>query len=338
MIRLSTVLLAFLLVIAACSKDPLAEPENAALLQVPYRFPVPDFPADNEFSEVRWTLGKKLFFDPAMSRDSSISCASCHHPGSAFSDTVKFSFGVDSALGIRNVPSLANVAYHPYFMREGGAATLEMQVLVPIQEHHEFDFNILLIAERMQEDSSYRRLSMEAYNRVPDPFVITRALATFERSFISGNSPYDSFYYKGNMDAISAEAIRGFVLFNSDKASCSECHGGFNFTGYAFKNNGLYKEYADPGRFKLTGLEEDRALFKTPSLRNVAVTAPYMHDGSFKSLEEVVEHYNSGGQGHPNQDPLVRPLGLTVEERAELVAFLRSLTDEEFINDPRFQN
>jgi len=333
----SLFLILFLLV-AACGKDPLSLPENAALMKVPVGFPVPDFPPDNEFSEARWTLGRKLFFDPVMSRDSSVSCASCHNPRFAFSDSVAFSLGTDSAVGVRNTLPLANVAYHPYFMREGGDASLEMQILTHIREHNEFDFNILLIAERMQEDSSYRRLSMEAYNRVPDPFVITRALATFERSFISGNSPYDSFYYKGDMDAIPAGAIRGFVLFNSDKAGCSECHGGFNLTGYAFKNNGLYKEYADPGRFKLTGLEEDRALFKTPSLRNVAVTAPYMHDGSFKSLEEVVEHYNSGGQGHPNQDPHVRPLGLTPEERAELVAFLRSLTDEEFINDPRFQN
>lgn len=326
-----------LLLASACSKEPLPNPEPEPLLQVPAGFPDPVFPEGNAFSEIRWTLGKKLFFDPFLSRDSSLSCASCHLPQYAFSDTVAFSPGVDNAPGVRNAPSLANVAYHPYFTREGGVPTLEMQILVPIQEHNEFDFNILLIAERLQYDSVYQKLSWEAYDRAPDHFVITRAIACFERSLLSGNSRYDQYYFQKKNNALSPAERRGMDLFFSGKTNCSDCHNGFNFTNYAFENNGLYEEYADPGRFRLTGLEEDRARFKVPSLRNAALTAPYMHDGSVPTLEAVVEHYNSGGAGHPHKNALVRPLDLSEQERSDLVAFLRSLTDESFVQNDNFR-
>ncbi|MFZ2900084.1 MAG: cytochrome c peroxidase [Saprospiraceae bacterium] len=321
-------LICIALAVVACGKEPVPEPEP--LLQAPDGFPDPIFPEGNELTEARWLLGKKLFFDPVLSRDSSISCASCHLPAFAFSDTTAFSPGVGGAPGTRNSPSLANVAYHPYFMREGGVPTLEMQILVPIQEHNEFDFNILLIAERLQRDSLYRAMSQAAYDREPDHFVITRAIACFERTLLSGGSAYDR-------DELSPAAERGRQLFFGEKTQCSQCHGGFNFTHYTFENNGLYEAYADPGRFRLTGLEEDRALFKVPSLRNVALTAPYMHDGSFRSLTEVIAHYNSGGAAHPHKNPLVRPLGLSPQERADLVAFLESLTDEAFVNNPLFR-
>lgn len=316
----------------ACGKEPAPEPlpEPEPLLQVPQGFPDPVFPEGNELTEARWLLGKKLFFDPVLSRDSSISCASCHLPAFAFSDTTSFSPGVGGAPGTRNSPSLANVAYHPYLLREGGLPTLEMQILVPIQEHNEFDFNILLIAERLQRDSLYRAMSLAAYGREPDHFVITRAIACFERTLLSGGSAYDR-------NEMPAAAGRGMQLFFDEKTQCSQCHGGFNFTHYAFENNGLYETYADPGRFRLTGVEEDRALFKVPSLRNVALTAPYMHDGSIRSLEEVVAHYNGGGAAHPHKSPLIRPLGMSPQERADLVAFLEALTDEAFVNNPRFR-
>ena len=137
--------------------------------------------------------------------------------------------------------------------------------------------------------------------------------------------------------ALSATEKRGMALFFSEKTNCSQCHAGFNFTNYALENNGLYTEYADPGRFRLTGLETDRARFKMPTLRNVSLTAPYMHDGSLQTLESVVAHYDSGGKSHPNKSVLVRPLGLTATEKADLVAFLRSLTDESFAGNPKFQ-
>ncbi len=323
----------------ACQKDPsgIAPVVPEPLLVVPAGFPSPEFPGGNELTAARWALGKKLFYDSVLSRDSSISCASCHNAAHAFSDTVTFSPGVDGLPGTRNAPTLANIAYHPYYTREGGVPTLEMQILVPIQEHNEFDFNILLIAERLARDTAYARMAREAYDRTPDAFVITRSIACFERTLISGESRFDQFASQGKTTALNAAEKRGMDLFLSDKTNCAQCHKGFNFTNYTFENNGLYTDYPDPGRFRLTELESDRARFKVPTLRNVALTAPYMHDGSLLTLESVVDHYNSGGQPHPNKSILIHPLGLTASEKADLVAFLRSLTDEQFANNPKFR-
>ncbi|MCW5925195.1 MAG: c-type cytochrome [Saprospiraceae bacterium] len=325
--------------LAACRKElPEVSPvEPEPLLAVPPGFPNPAFPDGNELTPARWALGKKLFYDPVMSSDSTLSCASCHHAAKAFSDTVAFSPGVAGRPGTRNAPTLANIGYHPYFTREGGVPTLEMQILVPIQEHNEFDFNILLIAERLLRDTAYTRMSQEAYGRSPDAFIITRSIACFERTFISGQSRYDQYFFQKKNAALTATEKRGMDLFFSEKTDCSQCHTGFNITNYAFENNGLYADYPDPGRFRLTELESDRARFKVPTLRNAALTAPYMHDGSLPTLEAVVEHYNSGGQPHPNKSTLIRPLALTATEKADLVAFLNSLTDEAFISNPKFR-
>lgn len=333
------ILLALSGLLFACQKD-VPEPGTAPvepLLAVPPGFPAPVFPAGNELTPARWALGKRLFYDPVMSVDSALACASCHHAARAFSDTVAFSPGTAGRPGTRNAPTLANIGYHPYFTREGGVPTLEMQILVPIQEHNEFDFNILLIADRLLRDTSYVRMSREAYDRDPDAFVITRSIGCFERTIISGQSRYDQYFFQGKNDALLPAEKRGMELFFSEKTNCSQCHSGFNFSNYAFENNGLYSDYPDPGRYRLTKLESDRARFKVPTLRNVALTAPYMHDGSLNTLKAVVTHYNSGGQPHPNKSVLVRPLGLTPAEQADLVAFLQSLTDEPFVNNPKFR-
>jgi len=176
----------------------------------------------------------------------------------------------------------------------------------------------------------------KAYDREPDPFVITRSIANFERSLISGNSKYDQYEFQGRTKALQSNELRGKELFFSAKANCSLCHGDFNFTNYAFENNGLYKTYADSGRMRLTRNEQDRALFKVPSLRNVELTAPYMHDGSMETLEQVVAHYNSGGRFHKNNN-LIKPLDLTKQEQKDLVAFLKSLTDYDFIANKNYQ-
>lgn len=329
--------LSVIILLVACQPEEAAPlPIFPLLMEVPEGFPEVPYPADNAFTEARWVLGKKLFFDPIMSADMTISCASCHQPGLAFSDDQAFSPGVAQRPGTRNSPSLANVAYHPYYTREGSVPTLEMQVLVPIQEHNEFDFNILLIAERLRADSTYYQMALDAYQREPDPYVITRSLACFERSLLSGNSAYDQ-YTRGDSQ-LSATVLRGKALFFSERTQCSSCHGGFNFTNYAFANNGLYTDYPDPGRFRFTGEEADRATFKVPSLRNVDLTAPYMHDGSLTSLEAVVDHYNSGGKDHPNKSPLLQPLLLSEQEKQDLVAFLQSLTDPLFTENPIFKN
>jgi len=328
-----------LLLIGACQKEnqPDLPPQSEPFLVVPKGFPAPVFPADNELTAARFELGKRLFYDPVMSRDSSISCASCHAPGRAFSDSVAFSPGAGGAAGKRNAPTLANVAYQPYFTREGGVPTLEMQILVPIQEHNEFDFNLLLIADRLKTDTAYVRMSREAYGRDPDFYIITRGIACFERTLISGQSRYDEFYFSGKTNALSIVEQRGMDLFFSEKTNCSNCHAGFNFSNYAFENNGLYDTYPDAGRFRLTEDSSDIARFKVPTLRNVALTAPFMHDGSLPTLQSVVEHYNSGGKGHPHRSPIVRTLGLSAGELSDLVAFLGSLTDEHFINNSKFR-
>jgi len=308
-----------------------------ALNELPKGFPPVVVPEDNHFTEARWELGKKLFYDPALSVSNTISCASCHKPELAFSDNQIFSKGVEDRLGTRNAPSLANVAYHPYFTREGGVPTLEMQVFVPVQEHNEFDFNMVLLAERLAEDPEYVQMSKEAYDKEPDAFVITRALACFERSLISGYSSYDHYKHYGETDALSEIELKGMDLFFSERSNCYKCHFGFDFSDYSFSNNGLYEVYPDEGRKRLTGLDKDLAMFKVPGLRNITVTAPYMHDGSISTLEAVIDHYDSGGFEHPNKSDRIKPLNLTTAEKEALLAFLRTLTDHSFINNSNYR-
>lgn len=326
------------MLLAGCQKDVLPDINyNSNGIAVPEGFPNIEFPDDNGFSEARWELGKKLFFEKRLSADGTVSCASCHQPHLAFSDDVSMSTGTAGKPGTQNAPTLTNVAYHPYFTRAGGVPSLEMQILVPFQEHNEFGLNIVDAAERLAMDDYYREMSLESYGRSFDYFVITRAIATFERSLVSGNSSYDQFFYQNVSTALSPSAWRGMQLFFSEKSHCSTCHSGFNFTNYSFQNNGLYDAYADQGRKRLTGIAEDLALFKVPTLRNVEMTAPYMHDGSLSSLEQVIEHYNSGGKPHANKGALISPLNLTRREKEDLAAFLRSLTDETFIHHPKFK-
>lgn len=331
-----------LLFLASCHKEAyttLVPPEmDEYVLRVPAGFEMPEIPADNTFSKSRIALGRRLFYDPALSKDSTRSCSSCHAPALAFSDSTAVSLGIGNRMGARNSPSLANVAYQKKLLREGGVPTLEMQILVPIQEHNEFDFNILLMADRLQKMPEYVIMADKAYGRTPDAFVITRSIAAFERTLLSGDSPYDQYAYQGKNNAISAAAKQGLELFESERLNCSKCHSGFLFTNQAFMNNGLYEVYPDSGRIRLTGLELDRGVFKVPSLRNIALTAPYMHDGSLQTLDAVIDHYETGGKQHPNKSPLLKPFSLTSQERADLLAFLRSLTDQKFVTNPEFRN
>lgn len=322
----------------ACDENVLVpDAPGGFAVVIPPGFPDIPYPADNTYTPERWALGRRLFYDAALSRDSTISCASCHRPEFAFADTRAVSPGIDGRLGTRNAPSLANVAYHPYYLREGGLPTLEMQVFVPLQETHEMDFEIALAAARLAADSSYQAMSEAAYDRPMDPYVITRALSNFERTLISGDSRYDRHLAGTATTVMTPSEKAGMDLFFSERTNCSACHGGYNFTTYAFANNGLYLDYTDPGRFRLTNLESDRAVFKIPSLRNISITAPYMHDGSLATLRDVIDHYDSGGQAHPNKSPLIRPLHLTEAEKDNLVAFLQMLIDPTFIHNPHLR-
>jgi cytochrome c peroxidase len=321
----------------ACSDEDIVPEPTPYILQnivLPSHFPSINFPVENGFTPDRWILGKKLFFDKRLSIDSTISCASCHKLSYAFADNKPLTSGVFGRAGTTNSPSLANVAFHPYLTREGGLPTLEMQVLVPIQEHNEFGFNIVQIAERLKTDTTYQEMAKKAYGRALDPFTITRSISTFERSLISSNSTYDQFIE--GKTSLTTEESSGKELFFSERTNCSECHSGFNFTDYGFKNNGLYESYLNPGRYRLTQKESDLALFKTPGLRNTGFTAPYMHDGSLATLADVIEHYNSGGKPHKNKSPLIRPLGLNDKEKKALISFLKTLDDYTLISNPYF--
>lgn len=321
----------------SCKKDPAISVVEEEIMNIPMGFPLINYPADNGFTKERWALGKQLFYDKQLSNSNTISCASCHKQNVAFSDDVALSIGDNNNIGTSNSPTLANVAYHPYYTRAGGVPTLEMQILVPIQEHNEFNTNMVDLIEKLKQNKSYTQQSKSAYNRELDAFVITRALATFERSLISGNSRFDDYLYKGNAKALTQSEQNGYTLFTSNKTNCSSCHSGFNFTNYAFENNGLYENYADSGRMRLTQLPEDRAKFKVPTLRNIALTAPYMHNGSINTLTEIIEHYNSGGKNHINKNSMIKPLLLNAQEKQDLINFLHSLTDNTFIQNKNFK-
>jgi cytochrome c peroxidase len=300
-------------------------------LQVPKGFPQPEIPTDNQLTKARVELGRRLFFDPMLSLDSTRSCASCHIPSLAFTDGRKVSEGIKGRTVTRNSPSLANMAYMNSFMRDGGVPTLEMQVEAPIQEHNEMDLSLQFVARRMMKNPEYVKMSQLAYEREPDPFVVTRSIAAYERTLISGNSAFDK-YSNGNKTAITDDEKAGYEVFKSSE--CDNCHSGFLFSDQTLKNNGLYLHYPDSGRMRITKVAADRAMFKVPSLRNVAITSPYMHDGSMASLKDVISHYRIGGMAHHNRSELIKPLEISDKEEAQLIAFLRCLTDLEFITDP----
>ena len=319
--------IAFGLMLSSCEKD---EP-IAYQLDVPEWFPEMQIPAENQLTKSRIDLGRKLFYEPLLSLDSSISCATCHLQEKAFTDGIPISIGVDGALGLRNAPTLANIGFAPYFFHDGGVSTLELQSQQPIFSVVEMRFTIAGFLERIQDNEEYQLMFKQAYDREPDAFGISRAIASFERTFISGNSRFDQFEYQGLANALSEQEKRGRNLFFSDAAKCSSCHEPPLFTNYEFENVGLYLNYADSGRARISHLQADNGKFKVPTLRNIELSAPYMHDGSLESLEQVVEHFNSGGVGHPNQSDSIKPLYLSNQDKEDLVSFLKSLTDERFI-------
>lgn len=329
--------LVFLMIwmIWGCEQTAYIPATKTINLDVPVGFPEPIIPDNNQLSEARIALGKKLFFEPALSLDSSISCASCHKQELAFADDRPVSPGIKGRLGFRNAPSLANMAFQPIFHKDGGVPNLDIQAVVPIEDENEMGMNLLDLAERLNQNPAYQEAFLDAYYDIATPFTITRALAAFQRTLISSNSKYDQ--VQGGEAVFTAEEARGAALFFSDQAQCSSCHSGPNFTNHEFINNGLYLEYEDLGRRRVTILEEDVGKFRVPSLRNIELTAPYMHDGSLPTLEAVLQHYNQGGQSSPLQDERIHPLNLQPQEITDLIAFLKTLTDYDFINNPDFQ-
>jgi cytochrome c peroxidase len=306
-------------------------------LDLPQGFPEMPIPAGNELTVKRVELGKILFHDKRLSRDNSISCASCHLQELAFAEGLITSIGVDGAIGPRNSPSLANVGYIDSIFWDGGVPTLELQILAPIHNALEMDSHIQDVLDKLGADIEILRLSKIAYDRELDMYVITRAISAFERTLISGNSRFDQYAYQGQENALSPSEFAGWELFNSTETQCASCHSGFNFTNNTFQNIGLYEDYEDAGRERVSLNPADNGKFRVPSLRNVGLTAPYMHDGSLATLEEVIDFFNEGGHMHANKNALVHPLNLDETQKGYLIDFLETLTDEEFIYNSEFQ-
>ncbi|MGE3152942.1 MAG: cytochrome-c peroxidase [Nitrospiraceae bacterium] len=287
-------------------------------------------PADNPITEKKVELGRLLFFDKRLSKNNTIACASCHMPALAFTDGQPVSTGIHRQLGGRSAPTAINRAFSKGQFWDGRAATLEEQSVGPFTnpvEHGFLDYPEMIA--KMNRIEGYRRLFKEVFDGDISVETVGKAIATFQRTLISGNSPADRFDVGGEETALSLEAQRGLALFRG-KARCTRCHSGFNFTDERFHNLGIGWDTntVDLGRYMVTKDPEEIGAFKTPTLREIGRTAPYMHDGRFGTLEEVVDFYSQGGIANPYLDNNVIPLELTGQEKQDLIAFLRSLNGE----------
>ncbi|MCX8080003.1 MAG: c-type cytochrome [Bacteroidia bacterium] len=280
-------------------------------------------------------LGEKLFFDPILSRDSTVSCASCHKPEYAFADNTPTSKGVFGRMGDRNTPSAMNMANRNHYFWDGRAATLEEQALGPIENPIEMDLPLSEAIRRLNRNPYYKKSFELLFNSPPTRELLAKAIADFERTLETPDTPFDDYIRRKDSSEFPAAARRGLALFNG-KAKCFECHFGVDFTGNdQFRNLGLYneKDLKDKGRYNVTKNPKDLGKFKTPGLRNIALTAPYMHNGMHKTLKEVIEYYNDPDKfvnNSINRDTLMKPLGLSEQEKSDLEAFLLTLTDRRF--------
>jgi cytochrome c peroxidase len=326
---------------AAKNRRPIELPEKYTpfRFQMAPTFPMPDLPMDNPLIEERVSLGQKLFEEPTFSKDNSISCLACHNPEKGFSDPRRFSIGIHGDPSTRNSMTLWNLAWKKDFFWDGRATSLRQQVLLPVQEHDEMDESLDRVAKKLASNPSYPPLFKNAFGSSKiDADRIALALEQFVLSLTSYRSKFD--LAMAGLTQLTSEEQKGFELFMTEfeprmgqrGADCFHCHGGALFTDSQFHNNGLDVFSSDPGRAKITGRDSDQGKFSTPTLRNVALTAPYMHDGRFKTLEEVIDHYSSGVQRSPTLDPNLAKhpsegIQLTRSDKKALVAFLKTLTD-----------
>ena len=283
-------------------------------------------PEGNPITRDKIALGERLFFDKRLSSDRRIACASCHRPEHAFSDSAPISTGVDGRHPRRHTPALINRAYGRSFFWDGRIDSLEDQVLKPITNPVEMNLSLDELVARLRSESRYVREFRSAFDETPSASTAAGALATYIRVQRFGDSPFDRYEW-GQTSALSTQARRGLALFRG-RANCSTCHAGPNFSDEKFHNTGVAwvdGRLQDDGRFTITGRAEDRGAFKTPTLREIARTAPYMHDGSLASLADVIKFYDEGGRPNPALDSEVRPLRLSPTDASDLAAFLRAL-------------
>ncbi len=311
---------------AADTKPSATKP---ATIKVPLGLLPIQWPKDNPYTPEKAELGRMLYFDTRLSADNSVSCATCHHPKFGFADGAAVSTGIKGQKGGRSAPTVLNRAYSLAQFWDGRAATLEEQAGGPMANAIEMGNTHEDVIAKLKGIPGYVAEFQKAFGTPEISMVnVTKAIATFERTVLSGNSPYDK-YKAGDKKALTPDQLRGMdVYFN--KAKCDGCHEGINLTANSFHNVGvgMDKAHPDAGRYEVTKNEADWGAFKTPTLREIANTAPYMHDGSLKTLEEVVEFYDKGGIKNKNLDEKIKPLNLTEQDKKDLVAFLKALSGE----------
>lgn len=332
---------------------------------IPEGFPLPLLPVDNPMTEEKVALGRHLFYDRTLSGNGQQSCADCHQQETGFSDARTLSVGSTGELTKRNSQSLVNVAYNSRFTwAHSGLTSIEQQLLIPMFSEEPVELGITGHEEPILaalNTSEYQLLFEEAFGDNEISFDrIVKALASFVRSLTSFNSPFDDYAYRQDDSALSESALRGLNLFFSERLECHHCHGGFNFTQSSqhdfqkldlrpFHNTGLYNEDSqgayplrDQGLIEVSKVSRDMGRFRAPTLRNVALSAPYMHDGSLATLEDVVEFYAAGGtekgRTSPIKSPFLHGFSLTEQEKSDLIAFLHSLTDRHFIENEKHSN
>ena len=353
------------LVIAACDFDP-SEPVEGDLQHIPYQpesvtltvpesYPELEIPDDNPFTQEGIKLGRKLFFDPILSRDSSMSCSSCHQPEKSFTDGLATSPGVDKVNGRRSAMSLLDIGFQNRgLFWDGRSSTLEIQALLPIEDPVEMHFNWPGVVERLKRHPDYPMQFRKAFG-IPavdsiTKFLAVKAIAQFQRTLISsGKSKFDLAITPGSGVFFSESELRGFDMYfdrsggRLPDAECFHCHNAPLMSSLDFFNNGIQpvrtgQVFDDNGLGAVTGSPAQNGMFKAPSLRNIALTAPYMHDGRFSSLEEVIGHYDSGGFPSDNKNPFIRKLSLTSQQKSDILAFLHTLTDTTFTKNASFRS
>ncbi|MCC7246552.1 MAG: cytochrome-c peroxidase [Saprospiraceae bacterium] len=338
-------LLFAVLLFASCKKDdPVVVPEDVKFT-VPSNFPAPTYSfSSNEITQSGFELGRRLFYDPIFSRDSSISCGDCHISYSAFSHVDHItSHGINGLLGKRNAPAVQNMAWRTSFFWDGGVPLLDLVPLNAIQNPVEMDEVPANVVRKLNRSSVYPAMFKKAFPGLDtiSGADMLKALSQFMNMLVSANSRYDHYVRGESGGTLSADELAGLALF---KAKCSTCHATDLFTDQSFRNNGILSDFTlDKCRYEVSTFPDDIGKFAVPSLRNVERTPPYMHNGKFKTLEAVLNHYTSGVKDTPSLDPLLKQNGqlgipLTDIEKQQIIAFLKTLTDESFSTDPRFQH
>jgi cytochrome c peroxidase len=346
------VILSVALFVFACKKDK----EDDIITDTPYQtspytvetpagFPAMNIPTDNPLTVEGVALGRKLFYDKILSGNNMQSCASCHNQALSFTDNgTQFSTGITGAIGTRNAQPLINLGYNLHYFWDGRGTTLEQQILEPVSNPIEMHLPWTEAAAKLNANSTYVDEFKKAFgiSKIDSSYVV-KALAQFMRTMISYNSRLDK--RLRNEISLTSSELNGYVIYVTERGDCFHCHNidaARLMTDNLFHNNGLDSVFTDLGRGAINGNAFDNGKFLTPTLRNIALTAPYMHDGRFQTLEEVVEHYNSGGKASATVDPLMKHVGtglnLSNQEKADLVAFLKTMTDSSFINDVRFKS